>query len=146
MASLDWNEKVRPVLAALYRVVERTGPREMVDSEFVLEELGWDGAEDNERLDRILDNLYRAGYVDGSQVGTGWTFLRLKEPALRIVAGWPGAVDDQTAARLIELVAERMHEEADPDEQTKLRRLRDGLLEVSTGVLTGVLTDLARGI
>jgi len=142
--TLDYATGTRPVLVAIYRAVDQGEPFAVLETDDVMAQLP--GGTDRDEVNKILEHLRRTGYIEADMVGGGtWTVIQLLEPALQQVAGWPGAADDQTAERLIQLVTERMEQTTDPEEKTKLRKLRDGLVDVGKGVMTGVLTDLARG-
>jgi hypothetical protein len=60
------------------------------------------------------------------------------------VAGWPATPGADYAAKLVDLLDELIEAATDDDERNRLQRFREAVVSVGTGVVTGVLTDLAR--
>jgi hypothetical protein len=144
MSRLDWDSEVRPVLVAIYRVLnEAESVSAQVESEEVNRLLGREPRD--ERLDFVLAYLQRADYIDGYRAFGGvWNNITLLGPGLVEVAGWPATPGEDYAAKLLDVLDERIAEAPDPEERTRLERFRDAVGTVGTGVVTGVLTDLAR--
>ncbi len=108
------------------------------------------GLDPNEGTDEV-ERLCAAGYLTGplTKMMTGgdprpW-FLEnshLGERGLRVVGAWPS--DDPYEA-LLALLERRIVATDDPEEKSKLAKLRGSLADVGKQVIAGLLVELAKG-
>lgn len=112
--------------------------------EAVNNELGREA--DDPRTSAILWELVETGYVE-AKFSMGSTprphLIRLTEKGSQQVAGWPSRPGEDLYPALLAALEERIAN-ATPGEQPRLEKLRDGIVAVGQGVVTGVLTDVAR--
>lgn len=144
MVQMNYSEEARPVLVAIYEASAETRD---VESDRVNELLGRDY--DDRDTDEALFALKREGYIEGYRGGGygSWSLLRLEGPGLQEIAGWPVTPGANYGAKFLDELERKIADAADADERSRLEKLRETAVKVGTGVITGVLTDMAnRGL
>jgi len=144
----DWNREVLPVLRAVHTSIQRDSASGVAgffvtEAASVNDELG--RSENDPRTGAVLLELRDTGFIlaEFSMDSPSQAHLiRLTEKGSQHVAGWPSRPGDDLFPALITAIEERIAV-ADADERTRLEWLRDGLVAVGQGVVTGVLTDMA---
>jgi len=142
---LRW-ENVRPVLAAIFELLQSEPPVAPTDSE-VARALGRSPGE--ERLQRQIAYLKDAGYLDGEweiDQMSGSVVLanaQITEKGLQEAAAWPVVPGDDPAERLLEVIEARLAESPPPETRSRLERLRDAVREAGPTVVGEVLGGLA---
>jgi hypothetical protein len=135
----QWERVDRPVLE---KVAELGGDDEdpIRNTHVLTEALGDDF--DQRRVARSVGRLVDGRYLDASDACSSdsdeWLAIRLAEKGRRFVGMWPS---DDAARALLELLDERIAQEDDPDERTRLQGLREAAKNVGQGVLSGVLVE-----
>lgn len=148
MPRLDWDDDVRPVLVAVKQAADASDDiHRRIDSRAIEASLGRE--EGDLETFAALEALSDAGYVEG-QAGFGnpptWFFLKLTEKGRQEVSGWPVTPGADYGAKFIEELDRRIEDAPDDQERTRLQRFREAAGEIGKGVITGVLTDMARGL
>lgn len=108
-----------------------------------------DAAKDEKATVAALDVLADADYIDATiGYGNPPKALRIKllEKGRQEVSGWPASPGGDYGAKLLDELERRIAEADDEEERTRLQRFRDAVADVGKGVVTGVLTDMARGL
>jgi hypothetical protein len=141
LSDMDWKATMRPVLRAVYEASLTATPYGVVQSQ-VNAQLG--RAADDPKTDRLLYELERSGYIEAvtPSFGESWgpSHSRLTEKALQMVAGWPGAARDDVVLRLLDVLNAEIEQTDDPDQRSKLEKLRDVVAGIGRDVLTDVLS------
>ena len=134
---LDW-QAVTPVLEAFYAAYEGAGaPEYGVGTEVVLRE-----TDDPAAARAALRELVRNGYLETTaedDQGDVPITVRPTHDTMKLLAGWPGG---NAEAALDEIVAalDRAIEASEPgEEQSKLVKLREGILGAGRAVLIAYL-------
>lgn len=141
MVTRTWEEREQRLLEAI-ATAEEEGREARAD------ELDSPTGLSPQQVQQGLRALYDAGYVDGIDVtAQGDTFdllnIRLLERGRRAVGQWPS--EDQYAA-LLEVLETQIAASQDPEQRTKLERLRDAAIGLGQGMLATVLNAWARSI
>lgn len=96
-----------------------------------------------------LTELTRAGllieYDSGVDQIEGPGFVQPSVEAYRLRRAWPRDAADAAVERLVVFLLEQADASADPEEQTRLRRLAAWLGRVGTDIITGVGTGVVAG-
>jgi hypothetical protein len=148
MPRLDWDSDVRPILVAVKQAADESD-----DILHRLDSRAVEAAAGREAGDlatfAALDALSGAGYVEGV-AGFGdpptWMFIKLTEKGRQEVSGWPVTPGADYGAQFIEELDRRIEDAPDDQERTRLERFREAAGEIGKGVITGVLTNMARGL
>jgi hypothetical protein len=141
----DWETDAKPVLAAVYDLVEnkRSFDVSSVEVAKVLEC-------EHEPVARVMDYLASDGYLTvGHLILQTTTEIaveveRIEPKTLHALAGWPAPGGPDVTARLVAAIEDTMAK-ASPEERTKLERLRDAALTVGSSTLAQVLAKMATG-
>jgi hypothetical protein len=143
--AIEWESEAKPVLAAVLDLVENK--RSLgVSSVEVAEEL----EREHERVARVMAYLADDGYLKVSPLivqTTGEIAVEVEqiEPkTLHALAGWPASGSPDVTARLVSAIEDLMAK-ASPEERTKLGKLRDAALSVSSSTLAQILVKVATG-
>ena len=135
----SWN-RARPVLTAVVQRWEQLGAADAVDTDAIAADMGEEmtGAE----VRRTLELLERDGYLDAQhEAGTDGPIAVTPEPkALHALRAWPtGAGDAEIVQGLLAALDEAIEGASDPEEQSRLRRLRSAAADVGKSVLAGAI-------
>lgn len=136
MVTSTWETRERPILDAVL-ALEESIEAFAVNNERIVEATGLPP----EVVGRALEALEEAGYLTGGDAGTlgdsspQYFALRLLERGRREVGQWPPSVADAFLEKLDYMIATA----ADPDERSRLERLRDAAGEISKGVISGAI-------
>lgn len=134
MAGLTWEERERPVLEAIAELEEEGV---LASIEMVADRTGLSP----EVVGRTMKRLHDAGFIEAFDGGgladsTPMYFgAALLERGLRVVGQWPPDVSDAFLARLDALIDAA----DDPDEKTRLQRLKSAAADVSKGVVASTI-------
>ncbi len=101
-----------------------------------------------------IERLMSAGYIEGNMMptfghvrDTAMASFRLLERSARTVGVWPPDDPYEALLRVIEI---RIGEEIDEDARSKLRKVRDTVIDVNkdvgTSVMSGLLVEVARAL
>jgi hypothetical protein len=141
--SMDWEEAL-PVLRAALAAWEKAGaPEGGVNSEDIALELGR-GSQDPS-MGAALRQLEAAGYLSS---GLAYQQVKYLVPAPRtheLLSGWPGQTPELLYQRLLEILDGRIDDATTPEERTRLEMARDRFIDLGQTVAGGVLTALATG-
>jgi hypothetical protein len=141
LSDMDWKATMRPVLQAVYEASLTATPYG-VEQPQINAQLG--RAPDDPKTDRLLYELERNGYIEAvtPSFSEAWgpSHSRLTEKALQVVAGWPGAASDDVVSRLLDVLNAEIEQTHDPDQRSKLEKLRDVVAGIGRDVLTDVLS------
>jgi hypothetical protein len=141
--SMDWEESL-PVLRAALGAWEKAGaPQEGVHPEEIASELGREPQDPH--LGAALRQLEVAGYLSS---GLAYQQVRYLVPAPRtheLLSGWPGQTPELLYQRLLEILDGRIADATTPEERTRLEMARDRFIDLGQTVAGGVLTALATG-
>lgn len=148
MPRLDWETDVRPVLVAVKDALDATDDLVRgADHESVHAALG-DQAVSAQATFAALEELRRLDYIEG-KAGFGnppaMFMVKLLEKGRQEVSGWPASPGADYGAKLLDEIERRIADEPDETKRSRLAELRDGIKSVGVGVVTALLTDLARG-
>lgn len=140
-ARSSWERRDLPILK---QVVEAFNRGELVKDARRLAELT--GLDQADAL-RGLEALHQAGYIDGIDASTmqdrfALLDIRPLERARRATGDWPA---ENAYDQLIELLERRIAETDDPDQRTKLIKLRDGVLAAGRDLITSVMAAVISG-
>lgn len=141
MVASTWEGREQVILEALADH-EATGQRPMT-SDDVAEATGLDGTTTALGLIALVEADYVEGHDASSaeQVHDWFVSLRLREKGRRAAKQWP---PEGAAEVLQEIIDNRIAAATDPEEKSRLVKLRDGLAGVGKGVLTSVLAEFAK--
>jgi hypothetical protein len=142
---LEWHTDALPVLRATH-VANRDADEMGVYQDAINEVLG--RQPNDPRTDRVLFELEQGGFITGTisaHSGSGPTTCRLTGKGLQQVAGWPTGASDDLVLRLLTVLEERIRETTDPNERSRLQRLRDGIIDVGENVVAQVLAKVLTG-
>jgi DNA-binding MarR family transcriptional regulator len=134
MADLDWNERAVPVLEAVYRA-EENGDRP--DPDEIAAEIGLEP----DVTSRTVAALVEADYLRGIEATSladkfdRYMALVLLERGRRAIGQWPPGPGDAFLVSLDRLIAA----ETDPDERSRLAKLRSAAADVGKQVLAGAI-------
>ncbi len=92
---------------------------------------------------RLLDTDLLTGIDASTMGGFDALDLRLLPRGRQLVRQWPSS---DPAEAFLQLLAERIAEEPDPEERNRLEGVRDSAGQVGKGVLTGVITALVQQV
>lgn len=133
MAQPTWEQRERPLLEVIAECEETgedaTNERVAAGSGLTVDVVG-----------RTMKRLHDAGFIeayDASGMGDDYPIFigaELLERGLRIVGQWPPDISDAFIQRLDALIAT-----AEPEERTRLERLKAAAAEVSKGVVSGAI-------
>jgi hypothetical protein len=97
---------------------------------------------DGDTLQRGLKALHEGGYITGTRMSGHIQYrlyylqnIGLTAAARRAIGQWPSDSLD----RLVEVLDDRLAAATDPDERSRLQRLREALLNAGTGITLDVL-------
>jgi len=137
-------ERLHPILVVLVELWEQLGARDPVDTDTIVEALANQiEAADVRRALELLehDDWLAAEFEMGSD---GPTAATPGPKALQRLRGWPTEANDTAIVReLLEALDHAIENASDPEEKTRLRKLREAAGDVSKSVLAG--TILAAG-
>ncbi len=135
-----WSDRVLPILEA----IKAHEGDDMLDLHTLVGETGLTA----EAIDVELKRLIRSGYVGGEykELWGGPLASMLMQPMLtergsRCVGLWPS---DDPYELLMNLLDERIDEEQDEEELSRLQRLKRTVADVGKGTVAGVLVELAK--
>lgn len=135
MVTRTWTTRELPVLLA---VLELEEAGEAVVTGAKLAEMAGIGEAEAKRA---FDALAEDGFLSHGQMvhagRSGWAVMvpRLRGKGRRAVDQWPANGFDA----LVAIIGQRIQDEAEPAERSKLERLRDAILGVGRDVATDVL-------
>ena len=136
MAAETWNERELPILEAIAALEEELIRRHDLTDDLLQERTGLDGR----TVERALRSLEYAGYLTGtdasSMSGFGMMSIELRGPGRRAIGQWPSTDPADAFVRALDRM---LATEADPDERSRLQRLRDAAADVTKQVLSGAL-------
>jgi hypothetical protein len=133
---MEWNE-VKPVLDATYRLL---ADQDYIPGQAVAQALG--RPPDDERIGRILEQLHRAGYIEGQFVmqTSMPVMISPTEKGLQESSGWPAPGASAQVDLLLQLLDERIADASTPEEEKgRLRRAREAIGGLGREVLAEVL-------
>jgi hypothetical protein len=136
---LSWD-RLRSVLVATVELWERGGAREPVSADAVIEAVADDFEPSFIRV--ALDLLADDEWLDGArEMGTeGPIDVTPRHKALQEVRGWPAqATDAAVVAALLAALDIAIARTNDPEEKTRLQRLRDAAGDVGKSVLASAI-------
>jgi DNA-binding transcriptional MocR family regulator len=143
--SVDWETEAKPVLAAVYELVENRRSFG-VSSVEVAKEL----KREHGQVARVMAYLADDGYLKARPVIVQSTseiateVEQIEPKTLHALAGWPAPGGQDATAQLVAAIEDLMAK-ASPEERTKLEKLRDAALTVSSSTLAQVLAKVATG-
>lgn len=128
--TLDWSS-ARPVLRHIFDAYQDRGaPKRGVDVLEIAQELG-----ERAPVEAYVRELARAGYLD---VITGNAAkprrVRPSPTTLRMLAGWPSSAAEDALGGLIHALDSEIEHTSDPDQRSRLERVRSGLLGAARDV------------
>ncbi len=141
MVERSWERLEQPILEAV-------GELEDSDESLGLPAVAEQAGIPVEQVRIGVRRLLGTDLLDGEDT-TGWsgTFsamnLRLQPKGRQAVGQWPSS---DPAEAFLQLLAERIAEEPDPDERNRLEGVLDSAGQVGKGVLTGVITALVQQV
>jgi len=139
MAESTWDTREMPILEA---VADAEAAGADATNDTIAEATG---LEDRE-IQRGLLALYEAQYLTGIEAAAEELCylinIRLLERGRREVRQWPA---ENAVDRFVEALSERIEETTDPEERSRLEKLREGALSIGRDVLVAVLTKVATG-
>jgi hypothetical protein len=140
MATPTWTDRELPILEAIRSVEEAEGDR--ISSMDLAKMVGLPEAEVRVGVRALREAGYMAygQLLGGEQRSWVATFPGLREKGRRAVQQWPS----DGLGSLVELIEQRIADATDPEERSKLERLRDGLLGVGQGVATSIISSWLR--
>jgi DNA-binding MarR family transcriptional regulator len=133
-AESTWNEREAPILEAIWaaeEVGERPGPEQLADL------VGLDVTVVARAVTALVDAKYVAGAEDSSLADrfAQYNALWLLERGRRAIGQWPPGPGDAFLVTLNRLIAA----ETDPEERSRLAKLRDAAADVGKQVLAGAI-------
>lgn len=135
-----WDEREAIILKA---VLNAEAEQRSVNNDDVAAATGLS----RDAVDRGLLALAEANYVTGTNAAAEELCylldIGLLERGRRATGQWPS---DDPAEELIAALRERIEQETDPVERSRLERLRDALGEVSKSVVAGLVTAAAKSL
>ncbi len=140
MVERSWETLERPILEA---VAELEDEKRHVSLHDVAERTG----RPTEHVAIGVRRLFDTNLLDGKELPGAKPYeargLRLLPQGRQVVGQWPSS---DPAEAFLELLAQRIATEEDPEERGRLERLRDSTGEVGKGVLTGIVTALVQQV
>jgi hypothetical protein len=141
MVTRTWEDREQ-------RLLEAIGAAEEEGREARADKLNSPTGLTQDQVERGLQALHDAGYIEGIDVtAQGDIFdllnIRLLERGRRAVGQWPA--EDQYAA-LLEVLEAQIAASQDPEQRTKLERLREAAIGLGQGMLATILNAWARSL
>jgi len=100
------------------------------------------------RTRRAIALLVEADYLDAAgalSVADAPAAVVVTARGLQVVGGWPATTAEAASHALLVALDRAIEETPEPDQQTKLRRLREVVLDVGQGTLAEVLARVVTG-
>ena len=138
MTASTWHELEGPILEAVADLEDTHDPLGM---NAIAEHTGLSADQVGVGLKRLLPTDLLTGKELKSSGVYDVKGIRLLQRGRQVVQQWPSS---DPFEGLLQILTERIAEEDDPDEQSRLERFRDAAGATSKEVLTGVLTALAQ--
>jgi hypothetical protein len=128
-----WSTVEEPILEAI-KSLEADDP----GTDEIIGATGLSKGEVQTGLRRLLQADYITG-IDVTTMSSGFELIRIQllERGLRITGEWPADAYDEFVAAVQDAIAK----EPNPDERTKLERLRDAAAGVGRDVATTLIVD-----
>lgn len=138
--SPTWESRERPLLAAVARA-EETGAR--ADTQSLAHDTGLTTRDASIGLRALSEAEYVTGIDATGLDGPPFELLnvRLLERGRRAVGQWPA---DDLREVFVAILDDRIANSSDPEERSRLERLRDGAVSVGREVLISLLSSFAR--
>lgn len=134
---LDWSA-VNPILERTYKAYTDAGAPEFgIETAKVL-----GGVEDPVSSRVAIRELVRAGYLEAvidTDVSDIPVIVRPMPVTLQLLAGWPGGTAEAALDELMEALDRAISLTADPEERSRLMRVRDGLGGVARDIVLAYL-------
>jgi hypothetical protein len=96
-----------------------------------------------------LDLLEQDGWVDAEfEMGSDGPIAATPSPkALQLLRGWPTHASDTAIVRgLLDALDEAIEDASDPEEKTRLRKVRDAAGDVGKSVLAGAIVAAGKAM
>jgi hypothetical protein len=141
MAELTWADREGPLLQRAYDLLE-SGVHPVPTEDLL--ELGVDRAV----VVRTVRRLAEAGYVSVHDVSTmaesDFWVLDLTAAGLRSIGAWPNPADASDV--FLSVIDKLIERSADPEEQTRLEKLKSVAGDVSKASLTALVVGAVKGV
>jgi DNA-binding PadR family transcriptional regulator len=132
--------RVRPVLVAVVQQWEQQGARDAVDTDVIAADVADEMTDAGVR--RALELLEADGWLKAEyEAGTDGPIAVTPElKALQLLRDWPTrAGDTAIVGGLLDALDEAIEGASDPEEKSRLRKLRDAAGDVGKSVLAGAI-------
>jgi hypothetical protein len=140
MAAPTWHDRELPLLEALAELEREHG----VGLDQLVERTGLPREQAAIAVEALIEDGYVAGSAAHDMGGKDWLSLRLLGDGRRAVRQWPS--EDTSAQALVDVLEQRLAETDDPEERSRLERMRDAAKGLGGAVLREVTTAWARQV
>lgn len=137
MVAPTWRTVEVPIMEAVAELTARTSVVRL--SSMIAEATQLDPVEVGLAIGRLID----AGYLSAGRPVRGgdlslYPGVRMLERGLRETGVWP---KEEVGVTIVNVLDEQIERTSDPDERSRLEKLRDAAVAVGTSVLTSVVTE-----
>lgn len=140
--TLHWSA-ARPVLQRIFDLYQDAGaPEKGVDALAVAETF-----DDTAAAEAHIRELVRAGFLDVPfESAHGYRLVRPAPAALQLFAGWPSSAAEDALEGLVEALDSEIEHTTDPDQRSRLERVRSGLLGAARDVAIAYFEKKVMGL
>jgi hypothetical protein len=145
---LDWETVARPVLEAVYAAWRAHGaPANGVVTSSVARDIG-DANDTVRQTRRAVALLVQDGYLDAAgsmSVDDVPATVVVTGRGMQVVGAWPATTAVAATHALLVALDRAIEETAEPEQRTKLQRLREVVIDVGQGTVAEVLSRVITG-